>query len=280
MERIVDGILYEGKYLADSWDVRVWAQNGVIERSARQVVSWQEVGPVPPLDQVDPVLDAEWVEERRLLCLRKAASRAKTMCRRVIIAENFDELLTLTYRENQVDRVLCKKHFAEWSRRMKRALSGFRYCASFEKQKRGAMHIHIATRKLPEHASYKGVKVKAWQLGTAIWRDIVGKDNGMCFVGGRTRWGTSLHKKMSLAKMASYVSKYITKDYEDAPEESNRYSRSNGITIASTEVTRFVGYSLREIIDVTFDLSPGDILISHRIGYFKDAVWLCSEAPA
>ena len=68
---------------------------------------------------------------------------------------------------------------------MKRALGTFRYCASFETQDRGAMHVHIATHKLPQHAKHNGVVVKAWQLGTRIWRDVVKELGGLCFVGGK-----------------------------------------------------------------------------------------------
>jgi len=283
MERIVDGILFEGKFLENAWDVRTWTKNGVMERSARQVVQWVEVenpkhSPAD-LERWNAQFAAAHEEERRERSLRKSALRAKTTCRRIIITEGFDELLTLTYRENQTDRDLCKKHFKEWVRRMGRVIKGFRYCASFELQKRGAMHVHIATHKLPEHVQYKGVKIKAWRLGTEVWRSIVGANNGMCHVGGRTRFGTSRRTKMSLAKMASYVSKYITKDYENAPDESNRYSRSNGITVSKPEVMRFTDCTLRDLIELTFELSPGDILISHRVGHFKDSMWLCTEKP-
>lgn len=278
MERIVDGVLYEGNYVEDAWDIRTWECNGVMERSARQVVSWREVGPVPPLEPLDPIKDAALIEEKRQQALEKSARRAKQMARRVIIAEAFDELLTLTYRENQGDRDLCKKHFAAWVRKMKRELGGtFRYCASFERQARGAMHVHVACHKLPQHAQFKGVKVKGWQLGTSCWRSIVGQDNGLCFVGGKSKTGAPRAARMSLAKMAAYVSKYIMKDYKDAPEETNRYSRSNGAPIPKSEVIRLTNCSLRDLIVLTFEQGDGDVLVSHRIGHFKDSLWLVTE---
>lgn len=295
MERIIDGILFEGQRVENCYDVRTWTCNGVMERSARQVVEWTEVGPAgaPPLpwDQYmaqydyDPEKQARFEkqrlqdeEEKRLKSLKKSASRAKTMCRRFIISERFDEMLTLTYRENQPDRALCKKHFSIWSKRMKRALGSFRYCASFEVQERGSMHVHIATHKLPVHADYKGVKVKAWQLGTKIWRDIVGDNNGLCFVGGKSRYGTPrAGRSMSLAKMANYVSKYILKDFMLAPEESNRYSRSNGQVGGEVHTIRLNG-SLPEIIACCFEVNDGDVLVSHRVGKWSDSWWLCTES--
>lgn len=264
----------------DSWEISTWECNGVLERSARRTVRLIEQYEMPPVDPdyVEETPTKQKIEEDRLRNLKRNARRAKTTCRRVIISERYNELLTLTYRENQGDRELCKRHFKEWVRRMKRALGAFRYCASFERQERGAMHVHIATHKLPDVAEHRGVKIKAWTLGTRIWRDIVGADNGMCFVGGRSRTGLQRAQKMSLAKMAGYVSKYISKDFEDHPEESNRYSRSNG-----TEVPKPVRMTLRECSDLDmlhlgFECPPGGVVHSFRYRAFG-TMWLCAEAP-
>lgn len=281
MERIVNGMCFTGQRVGNCYDVRTWVCNGVTERSARQVVEWTEsLIPEgwPNYDAPDPEKDAEWLAERKELSLKKSASRAKTMCRRFIISENFNELLTLTYRENQPDRDLCKKHFSIWSKRMKRALGSFRYCASFEVQERGSMHVHIATHALPAHADYKGVKIKAWQLGTKIWRDVVGENNGLCFVGGKSRFGTPrAARSMSLAKMAGYVSKYILKDFMLAPEESNRYSRSNGQLGGEVHTMRLSG-SLSEIVAACFEVKDGDVIVSHRVSKWSDSWWLSTEA--
>lgn len=293
MERIINGMLFTGQRVENCWDVRTWSCNGVMERSARQVIEWteSEFGHAPlGWDEYiaqydhDPSKQArleaerlEEIEEKRVKSLKKSAARAKTVCRRFIISEGFNEMLTLTYRENQPDRELCKKHFKEWVRRMKRALGDLRYCASFEVQERGSMHVHIATHKLPEHAKYKGVKIKAWQLGTRIWRDIVGADNGLCFVGGRSKFGApGSVKPLSLAKMANYVSKYILKDFELCQEEKNRYSRSNGDIVAAVSVMRLEG-TLPEIIAACFEVSDGDVMVSHRVSHWSDSWWLCTE---
>jgi hypothetical protein len=284
MYRIIDGILFEGKRVPDAWDVSMWEKNGHREVSARQCVSWQElclVGPVidPTGHLVEPeALTPEEIEEKRQAALKRNAQRAQTMCRRVIKAEGFDELLTITYRENQTDRALSKVHFKEWVRRMKNALGGtFRYCASFEKQDRGAMHMHVACHKLPKHAVHQGVKVDGWKLGTQIWRSIVGADNGLVFVGGKKASVSKKRVRKSPAKMAQYVSKYIMKDYADSPEESNRYSRSNGSDIPKPQHIRLTGCTLAEAISVMFECKDGDVIVSHRLGDFKDSYWLCTE---
>lgn len=283
MKKIIRGfgepVQLEGSYNSTSWVVRVFEVNGHREISARNTIDWEEVPYTPVLDLFpdQPSLQqlAE-IEERRLNALQKSAKRAQTMCRRVIKSEGFDELLTLTYRENQEDRDLCKKHFSIWQKRMKRALGDFRYCAAFEKQERGAMHVHIATHKLPQHAKYKGVKIKAWQLGTKIWRDIVGANNGMCFVGGVSRFGGK-RRNMSLGKMAAYVSKYIIKDYKDSPEESNRYSRSNGVHLPRPRTMHFTDMTMAEIVLLCFECGQGDVIVSHRVDSTNNAYWLCTE---
>lgn len=295
MERIVHGILFEGTRVPDAWDVRTWRKNGVMERSARQVIEWEEKGPAPRpvgwdeyLAQFEgqKLLDRLKEREQHVIdlaaaALKKAAQRAKQACRRIIIAEGFDELLTITYRENQEDRALCKKHFKEWVRRIRRAIPGFAYCASFERQDRGAMHVHLATHKLPKKVTYRGKVMEGWRLGTAIWRAIVGKtpeglDNGLCFVGGKSKNGWP-RPPMTLAQLAAYVSKYIMKDYEECPAGSNRYSRSEGDKPEKSEVLRLTNCTLEELLQVTFEMGEGDILVSWRLGRHKDSMWLVTE---
>lgn len=275
MHRVVDGILFEGEFVPDCWDVSTWSVNGVLERSARQVVEWREVGPFSGWDQAHPVKDAAYLEEKRLSNLKRAARRAKTECRRLIITAQFDQLLTLTYRENQTDRELCKRHFKAWVRLMRVAVPGFKYVASFERQERGAMHVHLACHKFAKHVDYKGVKIPSWELGTRVWRRVVGADNGLCHVGAKKRHG-GRSRKLSLAKMASYVSKYILKDYEDAPEGSNRFSRSDGIKVGPVDVVR-LRCDFLSLLQVSFELYPGQVVVSHRLNRFQDGFWLCTE---
>jgi hypothetical protein len=281
MKKIITGfgepIQLEGAYNPTSWDVRIFEVNGHREISMRNSIDWEEVPFEPVVDQSGTMRSDEQEEERRQANLKRSARRAQSMCRKVIKSMAFDEMMTLTYRENQGDRALAKKHFKEWARRMKRALGGFAYCASFERQERGAMHVHIATHTLPQYGKFGGVKIKAWQLGTKIWRSVVGADNGMCFVGGRNKKGGKRTKKLSLARMAQYVSKYIMKDYEDAPEESNRYSRSDGIHVPKAVSMRFNAMTMAEMIALVFQCDDGDVIVSHRVDAMNSAYWLCTE---
>lgn len=280
----VGGIEVEGFYPPNTFDASIFEVNGHREVSVRPVLQWQEIydwqGHVWDSNPNSNGSEKDHLgreEERRLRSLEKAAKRATTACRRTIKTGLFNEMLTITYRENQTDRALCKKHFKEWVRRMKRALPSFQYCAAVEAQERGAMHVHVATHKLPQHALYKGVKIEAWKLGTKIWRSIVGEDNGLVFVGGRSKFGSHGKRRMSLAKMAAYISKYITKDYASCPMGSNRYSRSDDLTPPKPEKIRFTDYTMAALVELLFDLPDGHSLVSHRVGFFGDSYWLCTE---
>lgn len=294
MIKIIDGIPYEHRYVPGSYVVRTFERNGVMERSVRQLRVLEEVGDgerhpgkLSALDlrnmEPTPELLARWEADREAEKEKqreRSAGVAKTAARRIIIAEGFNELMTLTYRENQQDRKLCKAHFKEWVRRMKRALPGFRYCASFERQERGAMHVHLATHKLQKHVQHKGVKIESWKLGTKVWQSVVGERNGLCFVGGNTKFGNGRHRKMSLAKMAAYVSKYIMKDWPDVPPGEARYSHSKGKETAKALRPHYLelhGTTFAEIVALTFECGEGDILHSWKINPLSDTMWMVKE---
>lgn len=285
----------EGTVNPDAWDVCIKEANGHREISFKNAIDWVEQNETAAMSKADylamhsslplaaqvALLEKERLE-REERSREKSAQRAKGKCRWLIKAHGLDELLTLTYRENQEDRALCKVQFKEWVRRMKVALGGqFVYCASFERQARGSMHVHCACHKLPKHVVHKGVKIEAWRLGTAIWRAIVGQDNGMCFVGGKKAgMGRSRNRTMSIAKLAAYVSKYIMKDYKDAPLESNRYSRSNGMTVPKATKIHIAKATFAEMLELVFQCGEGDVIVSHRISrdFFGDPrYWLVTE---
>lgn len=285
MPRIIDGVLYERNRVPGVYEVRTKRCGRVMERTIRPAYQWEESGPAPawmlvPYDEPDPVRDADWLAEQKEEHQRRAAKRAKLACKWFIVHEQFDELLTLTYRENQTDEALAKKHHKEWVRRMTRAIPGFRYCTGFEPQQRGAWHMHVATHRLPQHAEYKGVKIQAWKLGTLIWRDIVGKDNGLCFVGGKpAKWGQKRRRNMGLYKMANYVSKYIIKHYELMPDGKNRYSRSNGQAKMEVDVMHFQAQDIGDLIGLCFEQAACCEVVSHRFAREADFWILATEAP-
>ncbi|MDR6456712.1 rolling circle replication-associated protein [Variovorax paradoxus] len=288
-ERVIEGVLYREEVVPGAWTFEGWRASGHHELSTRPATTWVEVcavdatmGGLPPgsfvLDSEERALaaerDAQEAAERRLIYQRGNARRARTRCRRYIKASAFNEMLTLTYRLNQGCIVLCKSHFEAWVRRMKRALGGeFSYCAAYERQERGAWHVHVVCHKLPRHVEVKGVRIDAWKLGTQVWRSVVGDDGGLCFVGGRTRHGSPARRRLSCGQMASYVSKYITKHYDDVPDGFKSYSHSKGLiegeryrfTLTGLGVEGNPGSSFADAIALGFDVPDGSCIVSWRI---------------
>lgn len=279
----VGGVLLEGNRVPDSWDVSVFEVNGHKEISARPVIEWKEL-----CEYEDHLRDwpdqrtareIEFDEEqRRLRCQKVAANRAKTICRRKIKASNFREMLTGTYRENQTDGELFKLHLSKFIDAIRYVLPKVQYCVAFEKQERGAWHFHMATNKLPRFVRYKGEKIEGWLLPTMIWRGIVGADNGLVFVGGKPRWGSARRRNQSIAKIASYVSKYILEDSENTPFGEKRYWSSRSIE-PMPKPTHFTlhGRAVEELVSAIFECPPGHAVVSHRIGRWGDSYWLCTE---
>lgn len=289
MQRIVDGIAYEGKTLADSFDVLVWENNGHREISARPVVEWTELGPAPDwshLAELDPERDERDAAERREKSQLVASRRAKTRCRRLIKSTGLNELLTNTYRELMLDETRIKSDMARFHRRMAELVPGYAYVTGYEPQKSGSWHAHSAVFKLPKFivmkarksdGGWREVKLESWRAVTVVWRSIVGKDNGLCFVGGKGPRGKKAC--ISLAKMAGYISKYITKHYDLMPDGKQRYTHSKMAQLPKAERLRLVGLTLAECIARCFWCDDGEVIVDHRVGRFKDSYYLCTELP-
>ena len=221
MLRLIDGVLYEGKQ-ADELELVVHQLgNGQAEASIRPTIHWAELKKASPDELEVWRRDREESEDDRREANRKrAARRAVTNVRRLVKVAGLDSLLTLTYRSLQLDQALWKRHLKEFVRRMRRLIPGWRYVAAFERQERGAWHVHMAIDRLPMNLpASNGVKVKSYNVVRAVWRSVVGQDNGnvdqSC---GRRRGGNSI------AKIAAYISKYMLKAFVDGDDWKNRYS--------------------------------------------------------
>ena len=275
MFRIIDGILLEGKR-ADAWTVSIrHLGNGHAEASARRAIHWEEVGPVAP-EALPPPESPEDAADRLLANKRRAARRAKTMVRHRIKAAGLDALLTLTYRENQTDQALAKKHLQEFVRRIRRVLPGFSYVAAYEPQKRGAWHIHMAMHRLPkELPASNGVKVKSYNVVRAIWRSVTGELGGNIDQQARKRWS-----KQTSGKLAAYLSKYMMKAFEDGDAWSNRYSASQGINIPKATILEFRQYGLNDLVELLFgEIADGNCICTTWLSDFKDCFFLSTERP-
>lgn len=274
MDRLINGIWFVSKPLPDAWVMTTHRLgNGHAETSIRQMMSMEEDRPATQseLEAVERRREEE-ADEREQANKKRAARRAKSMVRRKIKAMGCDALLTLTYRANQEDQARCKVHLREFVRRVRRVLPGFAYVAAFERQKRGAWHVHLAIHRLPQALCWSGAKVKSYSVVRAIWRSVTGDLGGNVDQARRKR-----ATKSSAAKIASYLSKYMMKAFEDGDDWSNRYSASQ-CTLPKPTRHQFEGVQLRELIDLAYsDIAGGDCECSAWLSPFGDTFFLSTE---
>jgi hypothetical protein len=274
MIRIIDDVAYEGKR-SGQFKVKAVEAGQHIELSASRMTEWHELDWSPMSIQffknaVERHRE-ETQEDRKKLCAKIAASRAKKNVRRLCKAMGADTLLTLTYRSLQTDLALCKRHLKEFVRRVMRVWPEFRAVAGFEEQKRGAWHVHLATVAVPRELVHRsGAKVKSYNLLRSIWRDVTKEHGGNVDVSKRKR-----NSKRSAAKIAAYLSKYITKDYEQGEKWSNRWTRFGDIEKPTEFILGLVNCPA-DMIKLCYDLCTGyEIADTH---YSKWGDWFFIHA--
>lgn len=145
--------------------------------------------------------------------LQYSVNRAKRDLKHKAMMIRADRLLTLTYRENITDRERAYKHLEQFVKRCHKAFNGFDYVAVSEKQKRGAIHFHLAVNRF-YHVN----------IVRAIWRSIVGQDNGNIDMTPPRGRGPK-----NVVQIARYLSKYMAKDMDENAISKKRYSSSRGI---------------------------------------------------
>jgi len=281
MRRIIDRQIFDGKKIPDEFTLAVLELgNGQREAVISQAIAWEHVGTQTPdeaaylLEKYGPA-DAE---AKALANAERAARRAKTRVRRLVKSMGCDSLLTLTYRANQTQQSLAVYHLQEFVRRIRKVIPGFAYVAAFETQKRGAWHIHLAVHALPRQLAHpvSGVKVKSWSIVRAIWRSVTGELGGN--IDERKR---SARSRWSVAKLAGYLSKYMTKAFADGDAWSNRFSASKHSIPEAARVT-FRGVSLADVIAAAYAFAA-DGACSVQCSWlsrYGDLFYLASEPPA
>ena len=279
MQRIIGRDIYEGKF-SDAYVMHMHdLGHGHREASISRAIDWEHTGTMSEdayamyqenLDRLHS--DPDWLAEREQIHRERAARRAKTKVRRLCKAMGVDALLTLTYRENQQDLDTTKKHMKEFVRRVRRLVPGFAYVAAFERQKRGAWHVHMGIHALPFNLPWAGVKVKSYSVIRAVWRSVVGDLGGNIDQARKKRYS-----RKTPAKMASYISKYILKAFEDGEEHSNRYSAS-ACTLPPAVRMRFQSASMAELIALVYsEMGEPGTLTSPWLSSFGDRFFLVAE---
>ena len=224
--KYADGVIYRRDPLPYSYDLRIHdLGHGQVEALAMPRYAWTELDATPEAlsraaDAQGNVWDSangEWVpstsserelEERAAANRERSARRAKTQVRRLIKAKNLDTMLTLTYKENVEDRARMARDFDVFMKRIRRIFPHFQYVCVFERQKRGAWHAHMAVQRVQSHYLHRGVLVKSYDLLRAVWRAVVGEGNVDISRARR-------HSQRNIAKLAGYLSKYLSKTFDD-----------------------------------------------------------------
>ena len=174
----------------------------------------------------------------------RASRRARSKVRRLCKHKGLTTMLTLTYRENMLDRDRMARDFDVFMKRVRRVVPHMQYVCVFEKQKRGAWHAHIAVPRVLSHYLHRGMVIRSYALLRSLWLGVVGPDGGNVDVSRNKRVGRSS------ARLASYLSKYITKGFGDSVATGDSY-RASGRALPSPVLVRSLALTVG---DAAFDL--------------------------
>ncbi len=144
----------------------------------------------------------------------RSNKRAKAKLRRICIAAGLDHLLTLTYRENMVDKERAWTHLEKFVRLVHQHFPNWPYVVTTEQQERGAYHFHCGVK------GYQDVA-----LLRSLWRSVVGDGN----IDVEYKKNKKGHK-WKRNDLAYYLAKYIDKDMETELNEK-RFRTSKGVMI-------------------------------------------------
>jgi hypothetical protein len=188
-----------------------------------------------------------------------------------------DSLFTLTYQANVTDRQVVVKHWEAFLRRVRKVIPGFSYVATLERQKRGAYHIHIATHRLPALLQHEGGKVKSWNVMRGIWRRVVGELGGNFDEAKR-----KFHAKSKSFKIARYISKYVSKAFDEADEAlegKKRFWVSQGIEVPKPRVLLFAADTpFADLIKLVHMACGGHEGVNTLfVDPCRGVFWMCSE---
>jgi len=198
-------------------------------------------------------------EEKHQANIDRSMRRSKANIRRKCMAAGLDYLLTLTYRENVTDLERSFSDLARFIRLVRKSNKSFKYVAVAEYQKRGAVHFHLA--------------VKGWQnipLLRKCWHQAIKSTDGNIQVKApRNRMGNAWH----FAKLARYLTKYITKDLCSLGNGRQRYRVSEGIEVPMQRFIFAFSVGVDWLQDV-FDVVGAKISFRHesKMGW----AWACS----
>ncbi|GJI96185.1 bacteriophage-like protein [Duganella caerulea] len=160
-----------------------------------------------------------------------AGRRAKQKVRDCCKAISADRMVTLTYRENMMDRETALKHFKAFCRKLGKHKQ-FHYVAVIEEQQRGALHFHIAVTGRQMYALLRSI----WQ--SVLGRGADGQQMGQVNVRDPHSFGFGVK---GAHRLAAYIAKYCGKEMACRELNQKRYFRSRGLVVPDVQSWRLPG---------------------------------------
>lgn len=290
-----------------------WSGTGQREiRISRRLIAVPQSEERHLLDAWNPLTgeDFDWDLDINLAELEKSAqknaeknaAKARRKCRHKIKHGGFRHMLTGTYRENMRDFDRMHKDWAAWLRKMHATVPGFRTVHAFEPQKRGAWHFHCTIDSLPKYLRYKGQQMLSYEVCTLLWQDVVGEvaydfegplqpgqewpvvmlTGGTINVDGHCKKTRKKQhadaRSQSLAKMAGYVSKYLTKEHAQGLRGRQMWGSTKDLTPPKALLYQFAECDIVDLIGAVFELPPGHRIARHWMNKFGDC-WVLDTEP-
>jgi hypothetical protein len=155
---------------------------------------------------------------------RRAKSKVSERCKAI----SADRMVTLTYRENMVDRDRALRDFKEFRRRLGKVVH-FHYVAVIEEQERGALHFHVAVSGKQNYVLLRSI----WQ--SVLGRGADGEQMGQVNVRNPNSFGFSIK---GAHRLAAYIAKYCGKDMQCRALNQKRYFASKAIVLPEVQCWR------------------------------------------
>lgn len=171
----------------------------------------------------DPNLSSQFFSDidQELENKLRSIRRTKQTVKDYVLSNDFDMFWTLTYATNRESDVDCIKRMQNWVKRKREKYGKFSYIIIPERHKNGCLHFHMLTKGYRGSIVDSGKKNKKGQI-------VFNADSWS------HGFSTVVKIKGSIedtSKVASYVTKYITKQIDDVHfgKNSRRYWSSKGL---------------------------------------------------
>lgn len=158
----------------------------------------------------------------------RGTQRARQKVRRLVLANEFDRILTLTTRACIDDPATFWAMWKRFLRLARKACFDMPYVAVLEYQKRGAAHIHAAVRGHYPHTELRALWLRVIAAFIPGNHPSLARDGGE-FAPNDGSVQLEYRADTNPARLASYLSKYLTKQAAEDLAGAHRYRASIGL---------------------------------------------------